>query len=204
MYSQAGQDAFVIEMTGEKKRGKFLEFGAFHPINGSNTIVLEKDLQWSGVSIDNGVAWADNLDLLWKQNRPNTNFFLCDAFDFDFSKLDDHYDYLQIDIDTPYNCLALLKKVLEYCEFSLITFEHDSWTGTNEAYFARDESRKILQSLGYDIVVNDVSIKDENQNPIFFEDWYANPKFISSQKIETYTWIDYSGEPKYWQQILKC
>lgn len=204
MYSQAGQDAFVIEMTGEKQFGKYLEFGAGHPLDGNNTFLLEQHLQWQGISIDNGQGWND-LPNLWKQHRPNAKFFLVDAFQFDLNNLDPYYDYLQIDIDTPSNCLRLLEKVIDRSEFGLITFEHDVWTGTDESKFARTQSRNLLESRGYTLVVNDVTIKDYNdQRPLFYEDWYANPKFISDTKIAKYKWIDDSTKPKYWQDILKC
>jgi hypothetical protein len=51
-YSQARQDLFVVAMTAGKANGTFLEFGAGHPINGSNTYILEKKLGWTGISVD--------------------------------------------------------------------------------------------------------------------------------------------------------
>jgi hypothetical protein len=71
MYSQAGQDAFVIEITQEKRQGKFLEFGAGHPMEGSNTFLLERSFNWSGTCIDDGQTWQ-NLPALWKEHRPQS------------------------------------------------------------------------------------------------------------------------------------
>lgn len=52
MRSASGQDLFVIAMTQGKNDGFFLEFGACFPNLGNNTFLLEKLLNWSGISID--------------------------------------------------------------------------------------------------------------------------------------------------------
>jgi hypothetical protein len=50
--SQAGQELFVIAMTEGRQHGRWLEIGCGDPIRSSNTYLLEKKLQWSGISID--------------------------------------------------------------------------------------------------------------------------------------------------------
>jgi hypothetical protein len=50
--SQAGQELFVIAMTEGQRHGRWLEIGCGDPIRSSNTYLLEKKLQWSGISID--------------------------------------------------------------------------------------------------------------------------------------------------------
>lgn len=50
--SEAGQDLFVVAMLDGLRNGTFLEIGGYHPVNYSNTYLLEKHLDWSGVSID--------------------------------------------------------------------------------------------------------------------------------------------------------
>ena len=49
---QAAQDLFVIAMTQGQRQGTWLELGAWQPIGGSNTYLLETRYDWSGVSID--------------------------------------------------------------------------------------------------------------------------------------------------------
>ena len=203
MYSQAGQDAFVIEMTQEKRQGKFLEFGAGHPLNGSNTFLLEHNFDWNGICIDDGQSWQD-LPKLWQEHRPRSKFFLQDAFDFDVTMLDNHYDYLQIDIDPPENCFKILEKVISRARFSTITFEHDVWRGTDEAQSCRTNSRKLLLSYGYELLANDVTIQDSKGNHLFFEDWYIDPDTISKTQVDRYRCITETPTIKFWQQIMKC
>jgi hypothetical protein len=50
--SQAGQELFVIAMTEGRRHGRWLEIGCGDPIRSSNTYLLEKKLQWTGISID--------------------------------------------------------------------------------------------------------------------------------------------------------
>jgi FkbM family methyltransferase len=52
-YSQAGQDKWVVtEVFNFKKKGFFLEIGAYDGRNLSNTYWLEKHLGWDGVCIE--------------------------------------------------------------------------------------------------------------------------------------------------------
>lgn len=52
-YSQVGQDICVIEEVYKKKRnGFFVDVGASHGINLSNTYLLEKDYGWNGICIE--------------------------------------------------------------------------------------------------------------------------------------------------------
>jgi len=50
--SQAGQDLFVLAMTGFKRHGRYLEIGCGHPKDNSNTWLLEKFFDWNGFSVD--------------------------------------------------------------------------------------------------------------------------------------------------------
>lgn len=51
-YSQFGQDLFVFKnIFKEKKGGVFVDVGANHPINGSNTYLLELN-DWKGLAIE--------------------------------------------------------------------------------------------------------------------------------------------------------
>lgn len=52
IYSQSGQDAFVIDYFNNKKNGIFVDIGANNGISFSNTYYLEKDLQWTGICIE--------------------------------------------------------------------------------------------------------------------------------------------------------
>jgi FkbM family methyltransferase len=50
--SENGQDLFALFANKFKRHGTFLEFGAYDGITFSNTFLLEKQLNWSGVLVD--------------------------------------------------------------------------------------------------------------------------------------------------------
>jgi hypothetical protein len=103
--------------------------------------------------------------------------------------------------------LIVLKKVIDICRFSVITFEHDVWRGTPETELVRNESRKILQSRGYQLVANDVTIEPGkgygiNNDPIIFEDWYVDPTCIKKEIVDAYTCLSSTTAPKYYTTVL--
>jgi len=69
--SQAGQDLFVAGMLQGKKNGSFLEIGSNHLQNSNNSYLLEKELNWTGYSIDQFEVHTDKnykkiVDAFWK------------------------------------------------------------------------------------------------------------------------------------------
>jgi hypothetical protein len=52
MYSQLGQDLWVLESTNFKKGGYFIDIGAYDGIFHSNTYLLETEYEWDGVCIE--------------------------------------------------------------------------------------------------------------------------------------------------------
>ena len=46
------QENFVLSLLGNKKGGYYVELGAFHSKNGSNTNRLENEFDWKGVSFE--------------------------------------------------------------------------------------------------------------------------------------------------------
>jgi FkbM family methyltransferase len=51
-FSQHGQDAFVVEATGGKRNGVFVDIGCNDPVRFNNTALLEREYGWDGISID--------------------------------------------------------------------------------------------------------------------------------------------------------
>ena len=260
--SQAGQDLFVIAMFQGAKNKTFLEIGAGNPTAfGSNTYLLEKEFDYSGVSIDlfdrgggyysKKIAWtifynnvkdinwpeANSFEELpldlqkecldiheysafvgdfdddwpavvydWPNERPRTKFHQTDALEFDYSLVDDYFDYLQIDIDPAWNNWLALEKITKSKEFAIITYEHDLWRKTPESQQAKKNGQQLLTDLGYVLVADDVTcsfgkgfgIKNE---PLYFEDWYANPKYVDQKIIDSYKCLG-TGRPKYYTEIL--
>lgn len=70
--SQFGQDYYLDKLGLLPGRGFFVEVGANHPVNNSNSHFLELELGWSGISID-GIDYG----LLYEEHRPRTRFVHC-------------------------------------------------------------------------------------------------------------------------------
>ena len=65
--SQLFQDLFVLYIHEMKKHGTFLEFGATNGIELSNSLMLEKEFDWTGVLAEPSPQWHPHLT----NNRPN-------------------------------------------------------------------------------------------------------------------------------------
>ena len=164
------QENFTLDLLKEKTNGYYVELGAFHSKECSNTYYLENDYDWTGVSFE---VMEDRLKE-FNDNRKNPCYG--DALTFDYRKYFEEnnfpkqIDFLQVDIDnggneynTQYAGLrALIALPLNVYRFNVITFEHDT-----NMYFKnstiRDIQREILDSLGYVLVVRDIH-----------EDWWVD------------------------------
>jgi FkbM family methyltransferase len=63
--SQIFQDLFVVFLLKGKRNGFFVEFGACDGLADSNTAMLERDLQWTGILAEPAKCWQSAL----KSNR---------------------------------------------------------------------------------------------------------------------------------------
>jgi hypothetical protein len=180
-YSQCYQDIFILTMLNGKKNGSFLEIGCGDPFFNNNTILLEKEFDWNGISIDIN---KNNIDNFLKFRKSNAICF--DATKIDYNTILDskNYDYLQIDCDPAiisYN--VLLKIPFETHKFAVITFEHEHYCDNNKEI--RDKSRNYFESFGYKMIVNNIS-EDRYSD---FEDWWVHPDLVDSKIIEKMTCI---------------
>jgi len=160
MYSQAGQDKFVLDRIGAN--GTYLEIGAAYPIVYNNTYLLELN-GWTGLSIDFEPMYLEQ----WKVRK--NSIVIADALTYDYPDVD-RYDYLQLDIDPTEKTFALLQKLLkEYkTRYSVITFETDAYLDNRFV----EPSRKLLNDYGYKLEKADVICEGYGA----FEDWYIDTK----------------------------
>ena len=183
-YSQASQDRFVYMilygLLGKQDQGYYLEIGAGDPINTNNSYFFEKELKWSGVSIDiskeNTKQWyAVRNNLLLNEDATKSDYGAVLQF---FPKV---IDYLSLDID---ECYADVLKNIPFKDytFKVITIEHDFYR-YGDLY--RKQERQILESFGYHLLCSDVSISG-----FCFEDWWIHPSFFSSSELSVITSLD--------------
>ena len=179
----SAQEEFVLDLLENKKGGYYVELGAFHSKNGSNTNNLENEFGWKGVSFE----IKEELRKEFNENRSNP--CMGDALDFNYmsyfeeNSFPKQIDYLQVDIDSGYkldgrpdgsaytSLHGLLSVPLNSYRFTVITFEHDAnmyWRNIG----MRDVQREILDSLGYSLVVRTES-----------EDWWVDPSVVD---LESY------------------
>jgi FkbM family methyltransferase len=59
--SQYKQDIFVLTQLGFKRNGYFVEFGATNGLELSNTYLLEKEFNWTGILAEPAKCWHEEL-----------------------------------------------------------------------------------------------------------------------------------------------
>lgn len=177
-YSRAFQDIFVLSMLNGKEKGLYLEIGTNGPLKESNTVLLETDFKWKGITIDSD----EKVMKEFFQTRNNTSFCL-NLLEIDYATLmdsmllDTTIDYLQINSNNPSISYEVLNRILQSkYRFATITFRHDFCK--NPAY--KELSREVLKNYGYELVVNDVAYTDTDS----YEDWWVHPELVNSENID--------------------
>jgi hypothetical protein len=173
-FSQVYQDLFVLAALNGKKNGTYLEIGSAHSLHNSNTALLEKEFEWTGIGIEMKRELVDMHD------RERKNKVLCEnALKINYEELlrdnfsSDVIDYLQLDIEPCKNTFeALLMIPLDKYKFRVITYEHDHYVDITRSF--RDKSRRYLKSMGYTLVFNDISPHEDCS----FEDWWVHKELI--------------------------
>ena len=179
-WSQSMQDMFVLSMLDGKRNGIYVEIGADQPRVISNTYLLEKDFDWSGISFE---LDSDKVAFF---NTIRKNKCLCeDATLYDYKSLFEErsypkqIDYLQLDIDPAEGTLRALKTLpLDDYRFSVITYETDVYISGADI---QDEQIEILESHGYQLVAKNVKCEG---NP--YEDWWIDPAIVSEDIWKPY------------------
>jgi len=183
-YSQAGQDLFVLEVLGHKSQGTYLEIGSGDPVAFNNTYLMESEYGWKGISVDVDPECVD----LFRKTRLNPVFH-SNALSLDYCEayrrhgMSRHVDYLSVDVESD-SFDALCKIDLSKHTFSVITFEHNLYTGSETI---RRRSRKLLLGYGYTLVAEDVMNRGRP-----FEDWYVDVQNVDSK------WQRFYSEQREW------
>jgi hypothetical protein len=195
--SQAFQESFVQNVLNFKNGGYFLEIGAADGVEASNTLLLERQFLWKGISVE------FDPDLHEKFSKFREATCVCeDATVWDSEKylnslfFPKRIDYLQIDIDPAEQSLKALRNLaLKSYRFSTITFEHDYYVNKNPD--VRDTSREILSSLGYHLFFAGVETRGRN-----FEDWWIDPQVAELRRFEDFHFQDTEAEDLFQKSII--
>lgn len=198
--SQAGQDMFVRAVLGEQRNGSFLEIGSNNPVEINNTYLLETELGWRGLLVDNSL---DSMKAC--EEARQSAFLLTDA-----AKPQDwvgalrqaeeinhgaslhpprYVDYLSLDVDeATLDCLKNLP--LGQVTFRVITLEHDRYRFGEPR---RDEMVAILERHGYDILCRDVC-----DQGLPFEIWAVCPTLVSAVRADRFR----RSNPTEWREFF--
>ena len=102
-YSQIGQDLAVLEFYKNKKNGYFVEIGASNGIELSNTYLLEKKYNWTGICVE---PLPERFAML-RKNRPNS--ICCAQPVYDKSN-----EIVLFDVAHRYDLLSGISKNIDY------------------------------------------------------------------------------------------
>ena len=70
-FSEGNEEVIIRHFLADGRNGFFLDVGAYHYKDKSNTYYLEKKLGWRGIAIDANAEFEQG----YLDNRPNTRFF---------------------------------------------------------------------------------------------------------------------------------
>ena len=185
-HSQSGQDRFVDAILDGNRDGLFLDVGANHPVEISNTYELESELGWRGVLVDRDAYCAD----LCAKQRKNP-FLLLDGLTADWEIVlglvvrqfegapRTAIDYLSLDCDE--NTATILERILAASgpRFRVMTVETDLYS---RGPLPRDRIRRMLAGNGYDILCRDVRASDGS----IYEEWVVDPNLVDMARAERF------------------
>ncbi len=185
-YSQSGQDRFVDLILKYKLLGTFLDIGANHPIELSNTYALEKELGWTGTLVERD---AHCIELL-RQER-NGMIWPVDALEANWAGLAGVIDYLSLDCDE--NTAQILDNLLKRSDllrFRVLTVETDAYRFGPEV---RDRIDLALKNAGYDVLCRNV----RSSEGMIYESWAVDPKLVDMENAERFR-----SDGLKWSEIL--
>jgi FkbM family methyltransferase len=134
--SQLRQDLFVLTATQFKTNGFFVEFGATNGVDLSNTYLLEKSFDWSGILAEPARRWHGDLRknrsasvetrCVWTDSDSTLVFNEVDSAEFStissFSDGDDHSKIRRLGKEYPVKTISLLDLLEEHGAPSVIDY----------------------------------------------------------------------------------
>lgn len=171
-YSQLGQDLKVLEFYNYKKSGFFIEIGANDGILISNTYLLEKDYNWTGICVE---PLIDKFNLLCK-NRKNSLCYNYAVYNksnervlFDISNKNHLFSGISQDIES-YKDMVDSNKIQIMVETITLTDLLEKAKAPHYIdYFSIDtegSELKILQGINFDKYIFGLIHVEHNYNEI--------------------------------------
>jgi hypothetical protein len=198
-----GQDSFIKYLFKENKNGLFLDIACDDPIHGSNTYLLEQELNWDGFCFDLKDYNNNPFPLSkgkWNDNRKHSKFIMMDATSDDLTLFlkenikDQVVDYISLDVDDRgiRNLSHLvLPKILEAeIKFKSMTMEHEEFKHGDADI---NPIRENLMSKGYIMLFKNITFDTGEA----FEDWWIDPIYFSNDIISLKT------ENIYWKEAAE-
>jgi FkbM family methyltransferase len=87
-YSHGPEEWLIRDFFNDRRDGVFVDVGAFHPVNMSNTYRLERDFGWRGMAIDALAEFSSG----YAKSRPRSKFVLAFVGDVDQGEATLHVD----------------------------------------------------------------------------------------------------------------
>jgi hypothetical protein len=184
-YSQVYQDMFILSMLNGKRNGTYLEIGSCDPYHNNNTALLEQQFDWVGTGVEIDAKYIP-AHIAHRKNKVLCHDATKINYDVILSELarDGVVDYLQLDCEPAKTTFETLLNIpFDKYKFAVITYEHDYYVDVTRTF--RTKSRNYLKSLGYVLVVNDIST-DGISN---FEDWWVHPELIDKDILDKMTFV---------------
>lgn len=169
---QLGADRFVIEAYNRKQHGTFLDIGAGEPIRLSNTLALERGLNWTGVLCD-----IEHHEALRRERR--AGFVLPDALLVDWRTLvstvfpSGRCDFLSLDLEPPV-LTEYVMRILPWdaIRFGIVALEHDSYREGGPA--RQERMRAFMEANGYELFAE-----------VAHDDWWVDPQVFDVDELHT-------------------
>jgi len=189
---QALADKFVLNCTGFKRGGYFLELGSREFKRNNNSYILEKSFGWKGVMVEKVATHKGD----YKSNRPNSIPIIQDATQINYKKVfeDNNFpsnlDFWQLDLEVRDNTaldtlIKINEEILGYYSFATVTMEHDIYNGLQNSVNTRIKSREILESRGYYCVFRDTMTFMDGPPNSPYEDWWVHPDLVNMEYIKS-------------------